>query len=172
MHSHEYSGNPKDGDRYSPYSIGVADNFDLWCGEELPFLVHDVLGSATSAGGAYVALHGDFNATGLSSLVYGDAFAALSTEMGGPQNCTLFGNANSPCTLAVGGLPAIGDPMTDKEEEEEDAKATTSNVTTTTTTNTIEPSSSPTSEAPTDAKMPYVALIVVIVLSVGYDWMH
>jgi hypothetical protein len=92
-HSVEYSGNPEDGEHYSPYSIGIPENFDLWCGEELSFL-HDVIFGEGAA--SYVALHGDFNATGLASLVYGDAFAAVSTSDGrGPQNCTIFGIINS-----------------------------------------------------------------------------
>ena len=96
-HSMEYSGNPLDGPRYSPYSIAIEENFDLWCGEELPFLQDLVFSKAS-----YVALHGDFNATGLASLLYGDTFAQLSTD-DGIQNCTIYGNASYPCDEGVPG---------------------------------------------------------------------
>eukprot|EP00934_Nitzschia_sp_Nitz4_P003031 Nitzschia sp. Nitz4//scaffold144_size56818//43638//44989//NITZ4_006545-RA/size56818-processed-gene-0.72-mRNA-1//1//CDS//3329536540//3021//frame0 len=113
VHSHEYSGNPDDGEEYSPYSIGVAENFDLWCGDILPFLIDEVFGSGQAS---YVALHGNFNATGISSLVYGDAFAAISTSEGGPQSCYLFGNTDYPCDEAYGGLPALSPPMINTTE--------------------------------------------------------
>lgn len=105
VHSVEYSGNPEDGKKYSPYSIGIEENFDLWCGEELPFL-HDLVFKPGQA--AYVALHADFNATGVASLAYGDSFAEVSTSDGGVQNCTIFGSTEYDCSAGIEGvLPAI-----------------------------------------------------------------
>ena len=105
VHSVEYSGNPEDGKKYSPFSIGLEENYDLWCGEELPFL-HDMVFQPGQA--AYVALHGDFNATGLASLNYGDSFAEISTSEGGVQNCTIFGSTEYDCSVGIEGvLPAI-----------------------------------------------------------------
>ena len=99
LHSMEFSGNPNDGIHYSPYSIGIEENYDLWCGEDMPFLYDLVLADNAAA---YVALHGNFNATGYASLLYGDAFAAISKSIGGVQNCTIFGNEDYPC---VDGMP-------------------------------------------------------------------
>ncbi|CAJ1937287.1 unnamed protein product [Cylindrotheca closterium] len=77
-------------------------NYDLWCGEELPFL-HDMVFKQGQA--AYVALHGDFNATGVASLLmYGDSFAAISTSEGGAQNCTIFGSTEYDCSVGIEGL--------------------------------------------------------------------
>ena len=101
LHSHEFSGNETDGEEYSKYSIARPENFDLWCGEALPFLVDDVFKAGTAS---YVALHVNFNATGAPALLYGDIFTAVSTTNEGPQSCTLFGNPSLPCSGGVPGL--------------------------------------------------------------------
>jgi hypothetical protein len=101
LYSHEFSGNETDGKLYSKWSIGIPENYDYWCKESLPFLVDNVFQKGAAS---YVALHTNFNATGLPALLYGDVFAPVSTSEGGVQACTIFGNPSLPCSLGVTGI--------------------------------------------------------------------
>jgi hypothetical protein len=101
LYSHEFSGNETDGKQYSKWSIGIPENYDYWCKESLPFLVEDVFQKGAAS---YVALHANFNATGLPAVLYGDIFTPVSTSEGGAQACTIFGNPSIPCSSGVTGV--------------------------------------------------------------------
>ena len=84
----------------------MEENYDLFCGEELPFLVDMVFAEGQAS---YVALHGNFNVIGITA---GEALAVVSTSDRGPQNCTIFGNPEFECTDGVDGvLSPLGAPM-------------------------------------------------------------
>ena len=75
-------------------SIGVKENFPLWCGTELPFLVDVVLAEGQ---GAYVALHVNFDAAGFTVVTFGNVFAEVVSSTDGPHSCYIFGDTNYPC---------------------------------------------------------------------------
>jgi hypothetical protein len=103
--SNEFSGYPKDLD-YSPNSIGVLENHEQFCSKSVPWLVAEVFAKDKEI---YVALHVDFNATGMASLFIGEFFAILSTADGGAQGCFIFGKPEHPCKFGVPGmLPPLG----------------------------------------------------------------
>lgn len=105
LHSNELSGNPED-EKYSPYSIAASsENFALWCGDAIPFLVDEVLKDGAAG---YIALHLNRFATGLPALLYGDVFAQLTDRETGPQSCYIFGDTNHTCADGLGKLPPIG----------------------------------------------------------------
>jgi hypothetical protein len=101
LYSHEFSGNETDGKAYSKWSIGRPENYDYWCKESLPFLVDDVFQKGAAS---YIALHMNFNATGLPALAYGDMHTPVSTSTEGVQACTIFGDPNIPCSAGVTGV--------------------------------------------------------------------
>jgi hypothetical protein len=50
---------------------------------------------------SYVALHLNFNATGLPAILTGDLHAQVSTSSQGILACTIFGNPSLPCSAGV-----------------------------------------------------------------------
>jgi hypothetical protein len=98
LYSHQFSGNETDGKAYSKWSIGRPENFDYWCKDSLPFLVDDVFRKGAAS---YVALHLNFNATGLPAILTGDLHAQVSTSSQGTLACTIFGNPSLPCSAGV-----------------------------------------------------------------------
>jgi len=76
-YSDERSGNTSD-TGYSPYSIFILDNFQYWCNYSIDFLPTLFEPGAFT----YVALHSNYNDTGLPDLVYGTLLAIVNNGTG------------------------------------------------------------------------------------------
>lgn len=74
--SNEHDCQP-DSENYNQYSVNCADGWENYCQPEVPILP-DLL---KPGGKAYLALHLNFNVTGMGCILYGDMFAPVG-DMG------------------------------------------------------------------------------------------